>query len=428
MQNRQTSSGPVPFVLTTILIAIGPICADEIAPPIKSYRPFLVVGPKGPGDGSDFGPGTPGTKTSGLQEAFDAAKAQAKDLYIAGGSWTARQTEPIVYFMSETLHIPWMQDFRLDGGHYVIQYTPKTGDAITIDSQMSCAYRIGLVASNSNGAVIRMAPTSAGPDGFKVITSSEFTINAVVGGGGAWPGGKDGDNKLDPNHDWLGVGLWLDGSAGSIDANKITVLETVGCQTGLLLRGAVTRNTIEEINIHLCREHLIVGDMSDPRASDNRIEAFVDSQGIEGSVGARLFGRNNMLTLSASRMAPHAGLILEESAEGNLVMAHQLPDGFTNRARSSSNRIVTTGETPILVTTPAVPAAGETALNTHPFPVEVRFRSSGTVKRWFEVDRDGKAEEYDGPITSGQSVILNPGEGIKLDYTEPPHWRWKGIR
>ncbi|MEZ6047564.1 MAG: hypothetical protein R3C11_18680 [Planctomycetaceae bacterium] len=49
---------------------------------------FIVVTPQGPNDGGDFGPHTPGTKTSGLQEAFDLAKRTTQDVYIAGGNLT----------------------------------------------------------------------------------------------------------------------------------------------------------------------------------------------------------------------------------------------------------------------------------------------------------------------------------------------------
>ncbi len=327
------------IILFTMLHVSNALAADQPLPPAAANK-VLVVTPQGPADGGDFGPKTPGTKTSGLQEAFDAAKAQAKDLYIVGGSWTTGKTEPIVYFLDATLHIPWMQNFRLDGGHYVINYNPQAGNAVVFDSQMSCAYRFGLIVSNGDGATVALRPQTAGPDGFKVITSTEFTFNAIVGGGGAWPGGKAGDNELNPKHEWKGVGLLLDGQAGSIDANKITVIETVGCHAGLLLTGAVTRNTIEETNIHLCREHIVIGSAADTRPSDNRIEAFCDSQGITPSTGARVFGSDNLLTLSVSRMSAGNGLILEKPATRNLIISQKLPDGVTVRADQDANQII----------------------------------------------------------------------------------------
>ena len=311
------------------------------APPAATPKSTnqIVVSPKGPGDGGDFGPGTPGTKTSGLREALMAAKEQGRDVYLAGGSWTAGKTEPVVYHLHETLHVPWMQNFRLDSGHCVLNYTPKTGDAVVIDSQMSCAYRFGLIVSHSDGAVVRLKPATEGPDKFKVITSTEFVFNALVGGGGAWPGGEPYNNELDHNRRWIGTGLLLDGAEGSIDANKILVVETVGCGVGLDLQGKTTRNTIEEVNIHLSDLHLRIGSESDSRPSDNRIEAFLDCQGIESASGARVFGSRNMLTLSTRPFPKHPDLILEPPARDNLIL-FQSPYRLEDRSEKNSNQIL----------------------------------------------------------------------------------------
>jgi hypothetical protein len=400
---------------------IEPAPSAEEGANLRPRRPYLLVSPAGPQDGGDFGPNTPGTKTAGLQEAFDAAKALRRDLYIEGGSWTEGKNQPVVYGLDETLRIPWMQDFRLDGGHYVLNYNPKKGDAVVIDSQMSCSYRFGLVVSNSDGAVVRIGPSSAGPDRFRVVTSTEFVFNAIVGGGGAWPGGAPFQNQIDPEHAWVGVGLWLDGSTGSIDANKFTILETVGCRCGLLAQGAVTRNTIEETNIHLCQEHLVIGGPGDARVSDNRIEAFASSQGIAGSVGLRLFGRDNMVTLSSQQMGPGSDVIFEKEAAGNLVLAHRLDSGVTHRAQVPTNRVQ--GSVVLPVETPAVPLSGEKLIHRQVMPVAVRIVSSGQVRRVTE-ERGGKSIVVEGPLQTGLLTILAPGDSIELDYVEAPQWTW----
>jgi len=329
------------ILLCHAVVALPPFQFAPADEPTHRARPTnqIIVSPNGPEDGGDFGPKTPGTRTSGLQEALDAAKAQAKDVYLAGGSWTADKTTPVVYNLNTTLHIPWMQNFRLDSGHCVINYTPKTGDAVVFDSQMSCAYRFGLIVSNSDGAVVRMKPTTAGPDRFKVITSTEFVFNALVGGGGAWPGGDAYNSKLDQTRPWVGTGLWLDGSEGSIDANKITVLETVGCATGLLLTGGVTRNTIEETNIHLSRDHIRLGSPDDAKPCDNRIEAFMDCQGIDPSSGARVYSSRNMLTLSARPFPTSPQLIFEKNATDNVAIIHS-PGTIRDLSPKQTNRVI----------------------------------------------------------------------------------------
>ncbi|MDG3004587.1 hypothetical protein [Paludisphaera mucosa] len=306
----------------------------------------LVVSPQGPRDGGDFGPHTPGTKTSGLQEAFDAAKARGMDLYVAGGNWTEGGAGAVVYNLHEPLRIPWMQNARVDGGHAVLNYTRKEGDAVVFDSQMSGAFRFGLIVSAADGAVVRIKPTTAGPDRFRVVTSTEFVFNALVGGGGAWPGGEPHKSDLDEARRWVGTGLWLDGSEGSIDANKITVLETVGCGVGLQLSGAVSRNTIEEVNIHLGEAHVRVGGPDDPKPADNRIEAFMDCQGVKTASGAAVFGSRNMLTLSARPFPVGPDLTFGEKAAGNLAIFHS-PYRLVDRAPPGANHVL------------GVPAAGK---------------------------------------------------------------------
>ncbi|WP_422924227.1 hypothetical protein [Singulisphaera sp. PoT] len=320
---------------------------EDVPRPRPSNR--LIVSPNGPLDGGDFGPRTPGTKTSGLQEAFDAAKLRGMDLEISGGNWTEGKTSAVVYNLQETLHIPWMQNARVDSGHAVLNYTPKTGDAVVFDSQMSGYYRFGLIVSNADGAVVRIAPKSKGPDGFRVVTACEFVFNALVGGGGAWPGGEAHNSELDRSRRWVGTGLWLDGSNGSIDANKITVVETVGCGSGLKLTGGVSRNTIEEVNIHLCNDHIQIGAAEDAAPADNRISAFMDCQKIETATGATVFGSRNMLTLSTRPFPKGADLTLGKTAAGNVIL-FQSPSRLIDHAPKGSNFLLGVPPTTITAT------------------------------------------------------------------------------
>lgn len=391
-----------------------------------SNRNTLVVTPNGPDDGGDFGPKTPGTKTSGLQEAFLAAKEQGKDLYLSGGSWTADKTTPIVYFLQETLHIPWMQNFRMDGGHCVIHYSKKTGDAIHLDSQMSCYYRFGILVSESDGAVVRMRPDTQGPDRFRVLTTTELHINALVGGGGAWPGGEAHNSTLNPEQRWIGTGLMLDATPGPIDSNKIHVVEIVGCHRAVHMVGACTHNEIDVTLAHLSRTHLEIGDKSGTPVNKNRITAHCDSQGIAGAVGARIFGKNNLLTLSTARTSPGGDVIFEEPAMGNLVIGIQLSNGITNHSTSADNRVIASGSQGFLLSPPAVPASGVEFTHRESYPVEIRIIAPGQVKQWRQTDAKGKAQTYKGPLFAGMTISLEPGDRLWMEYDDPPSWTWKG--
>ena len=71
--------------LLVFLQAVLPLAAVSIATALAAEasgvpKPTnqIVVSPQGPRDGGDFGPHTPGTKTSGLQEALDAAKRRPR--------------------------------------------------------------------------------------------------------------------------------------------------------------------------------------------------------------------------------------------------------------------------------------------------------------------------------------------------------------
>lgn len=391
-------------------------------------RNCIFVTPFGPRDGGDFGPHTPGSKTSGLQEAFNAAKEQAKDVYLCGGSWTESKTDPVVYFLHETLHIPWMQNFRCDSGNCVIHYSPTQGDAVVIDSQMSCTYRFGLIVSMSSGATVRLKPTTAGPDRFKVITSTDFYFNALVGGGGAWPSGEAYNSTLDKTRKWIGTGLLLDGSEGPIDANRIYVTEIVGCERGVHLSGACTHNAIEATTIHLSQTHIQLGDesVSPNLVRANRIVAHMEAQGIADATGAIIYGGENVLALSSEGMAKDRDVVFGKHAENNMVTMATLA-GFTNQALNSTNRIRSTSSAHNLTVTPMIPPSGVEVFNRYPWPVAIRIVAPGKVDRWTEVAVSSQPTMFEGPLVSGQTILLNPGDRLTFEYSQQPAWSWKAL-
>lgn len=391
-------------------------------------RNCIVVTPHGPRDGGDFGPHTPGSKTSGLQEAFEAAKAQAKDVYISGGSWTESKTEPVVYFLQETLRIPWMQNFRCDSGNCVIHYSPSQGDAVVIDSQMSCTYRFGLIVSMSSGATVRLQPMTAGPDRFKVITSTDFYFNALVGGGGAWPSGEAYNSTLDEKRKWVGTGLMLDGSIGSIDANRIYVTEIVGCNRGIHLSGGCTHNSIEATSIHLSQMHVQLGDeeVSPARVRANRLNAHMEAQGIANAVGANIHGAENILTLSSEGMSKSHDIIFGKHAEQNLVTIAKL-NGFSNQSKWHTNR-VSTSSAHELTGTPAVPLSGDEVMNELPWSVEIRIIDPGKVDRWSQASGSDPPVSFDGPLFCGQSILIKPGDRLKFQYSKAMVWAWRAVQ
>ena len=101
-------------------------------------------------DKGDFGPGTEGTTTDGWQEALNYCVSHGRDLYVKGG-FGGRKA---VYNIGETIKIPAAQDFRIDGGVYVINFQGKdlSMDGVVIDSAMNCEYKLGIIVYGGSDA------------------------------------------------------------------------------------------------------------------------------------------------------------------------------------------------------------------------------------------------------------------------------------
>lgn len=378
---------------------------------------YVVVSPNGPKDGGDFGANTPGTQTSGLQEAFDYAKAHGRDVYIAGGGMTEIFKPPRGhYVLKKTLKIPWMQDFRLDGGESLIAYQGPPGDAIVIDSQMNCRYKFGLVYNGTGGAVVRLKPESKGPDTVTGIVCSTFDFNVVCGGGSVYPG-KGLKGK--------GLGLVLDTSSGPIACNSLSVMELIACDKGLYLMQGCSNNWVKVTYLHLCNTHLQVGDEKDASTQANRIEAHIDGEKIEGSIGARIFGQRNRLILNVHRTAPGKNIVFEPEASDNYIETMTMPDGITNNASLPTNTIVSaTARGFDDVVTPPFPKSGENVVNRNPFPVQILILTAGKVSDWALLDARGASRNILGSLFAGQQISLGPGQQVRFNYTEPPSWTW----
>ncbi len=321
------------YLLSACAIALVTLATAQ-APRAEKHLGQILVTPLGPTDGGDFGPNTPGTKTAGLQEAINHARDVQRDVYIAGGGAKEAFKNPVVYMLQETLRIPWMQDFRLDGGQAVIQNN-SGGDAIVFDSQMSCWYKFGLIVSASGGAVVRLRPESIGPDNFSVITASKFEFGALVGAGSVFPGeGAKG----------RGVGLLFDSEKGPIDSNEFLISELIACERGLVLGEGSTNNWIRSPFTHLCNTHIIVGAPGSTRARLNRIEAYIHSENTANCTGLVVHGQNNLFTLSFGNTDAQRNVVLEAAAANNIITCLNLPNGYTNNAKGTNRLILPQGD------------------------------------------------------------------------------------
>ena len=367
---------------------------------------YVVITPEGPDDGGHFGPKTANTRTAGFQEALDYSDHVKKDLYVVG---------QFAYITHETIRMPWRQDWRMDGGEYVLWYN-GLGDAVVIDSQMSCRIKLGLVGCpGGGGAAIRVSPQNIGPDGFRVFTCSDLIVNAVVGGG---------DVFGNPETKQTGTGILIE---GPVVANRFDLIEVNACDIGIDMKAGPSHNWIESPFVHLCNNHIKVGDEGAPNSGSNLYRATIMG-GAPGSTGVQVFGHRNHFTLDVSQQAPGRDVVFESTAYENVVVATQLTDGITNSANTPTNRVVLPKAQGFAIVTPEVPQSRDDLTNREPYTVEVFILDPGAVTEWTLTDAAGTAQAIRAPLSAGQSFVLESGERIRLTYTSAPKWRWKALR
>ena len=370
---------------------------------------YVVVSPNGPTDGGDFGPGTPGTQTSGIQEAFNYAKANKKEVYIIGGGVADPNTPPVVYDIHTTLTIPWGQDWHMDGGNYIMNFTQTSGDCLVIDSQMNSQFNLGTISAPNlqTGTLVKVAPTSVGPDDFKVITCTIIKISSIVGNGN-------------------GTGLHVTAASGILTFNPIFVGEIADCDTGILIDGG-THCTITSPIVRKCNTHLQVNS-----GEYHKIDVMMNPNDLTGPVvGAKLNGNENICILAwQGNFDPGNALVFESNAKDNLVYVMGLPvDGVTNSATTPNNRVVPLKPIGFAITTPSVPPSDDYKVNDTPYSVVVTILTPGTVSNWIVADSTGATTgTVSGGFFAGQSIYLEPGDKVRFSYTSPPTWKWRALR
>lgn len=242
------------------------------------------------------------TQTDGLQEGIDYALRRGLDVYIAGGAAVGR-TNNNVYDLNRTLVIPPAQDFRIDGGEAVINYTGSVGNAIEINSCEDCHYRFGLVVTGAhNGAAVVFRPTEPTPiDHLVVITDSSFRFSSIATSG-----------AIGTSY----AGILLAAASGPILWNHIDATAVVGFQDNVVASNGVTYNRISVGHNHQAA-HALVRIHS---GADGNMWNLNDDLNGTGSVGVICTGSNNTFTLQSSGFPAGKDVIFQNGATGNTVL------------------------------------------------------------------------------------------------------------
>lgn len=362
-------------------------------------------------DTGDFGPQTPNTKTCGLQEAIDYCVANARDLYVKGG-WGGRKP---VYNISVPIHIPATQDFRIDGGVYVLNWSGPADDPaqdlMVIDSAMNAEYHFGIFVYGGAGAAMRVRPENPVPiDGFPVMIETEIKSQGLADPSPFTPGERK-----------AGAGLVLDGAKAPITACRFDFIGGIlNFKTCIEARGAFVQNQFECLHLHTNADKSTLFDLG-PECAQNTLRLVIGvDQGAKDVSGVLVRGSNNKLQINTRGGFPLArDIVLENTARGNCIdLIHGSPEAFdpaafiTDAASTPTNRLTWLGGAKLSrITIPA-------GIYTHTqrlYPAMVHVLSGEVSK--MNLLRSGVSLDITSPPPSG--ILLRVGDQLALECATP---------
>jgi hypothetical protein len=398
-------TAPTPTLPAPLLTAIaaGPVLPT---PRPGMTHPYVILAWD---DSGDFGPGTPGTRTSGWQEALDACADHQRDLYVKGGYGGLSP----IYHVQDTIRFPPAQDFKVDGGVYVVNWTgPADRDLMVIDSCMNCEIHLGILVYGGFEAALRVRPERPVPiDGFPVVVETWIVSQGMADPHPFTPGERAG-----------GSGLVFDGSRAPIVHSSFKFFGVLNFKTVIETAGAFSQNDLEVLHLHTNADRgtlLVVG----PRSAGNtfRLAIGVD-QGAGGVTGLDIRGRNNAFEVmprpSNQPFPPGRMIVFREAAAGNQVnllaqdMASPLA-GIADQAAVPTNQVTWAG-----APAPIAEIAGQAGTFTYTqrlYPASVRV--SGAVTG-VQLVRGAQSVDVIGLAQTG--ILLSVADQLVVAAAQAP--------
>jgi hypothetical protein len=375
-----------------------------LAPPAHA-APSVILAPDATGD---FGPQTPGTKTAGWQEALDYCVAHHRDLYVKGGYGGANA----IYNVQDTIRFPPAQDFRVDGGVYVVNWVGgQDRDLMVIDSTMNCDYRLGILVYGGAQAALRVRPERPVPiDGFAVCVETRIESQGMAD-----------PHPFTPGERKAGTGVVLDGSKASIVHSDFRFESVINFRTCIAVTQRFAYNRLFCPHLHTNADHstLLIADEG-VRANTMSITVGVD-QGAVDVTGLVLAGSRNEIDLaqreSDKPFARGCSLILKESAEGNQINLRNpsLADPaemVTDHATIPTNQVTWAGP-PAPISTVAVKASAFEYVQ-HLYPATMRIDGGRAVRVTLVRGTQQLA------CAPGRDIALSVGDRLVVRSARPP--------
>lgn len=386
---------------TGMLAASGLVARPERGGSSPSARPQVLLAWDGTGD---FGPQTPGTKTSGWKEALEHCVAHGLDLYVKGGYGGQKA----IYHTRETIRLPAAQDFRIDGGVFVINYVgDPMQDAVVMDSAMNCDYQLGVIVYGGKAAALRIRPEKPVPvDGFPIVVESQVRCQTVADPHPFQPGPRP-----------AGTGLILDPGVAGINYNLFYFASILNFNTCIDIRspGSCYRNQIACEHLHT-NAHTSTLALIGPEVRHNsfRLGIGVD-QGATGVTGVVVSGSRNSFDLAVrgGGFADHREVVLRAPAEGNEVHLHVDGDPLSvvkDEAQTPTNQVTWTGGSARIHSVQATAGSFEYPQRLYPAMVNVR----GGAVTSLTLRRDGDEVPVESP------VMMSVGDRLVVASTSGP--------
>jgi len=391
-------------VLLGVLAAATGVLAGDTPLPPQASRPRVVLAYDGTGD---YGPSTPGTLTAGWQEALNDCMASHRDLYVQGG-WGGRKP---VYNVRETIRIPASQDFRIDGGIYVLNWIgPAEKDLLLVDSGMDCHYRFGNLVYGGRGAALRVRPESPVPiDKFAVFIDSHVSASSIADPQPFKRGRREG-----------GTGVVFDTSkAAIVHATFVftAVLNFATCIDVPPKGQAFAHNDLLCGHLHTNADGSTLLRLPG-HANQNTLKVRIGvDQGASDVTGIELHGTNNRLEVnSRGGFAAGRTVFLGASAKGNQIQmlfgGLDLDGLVEDKATEATNQCTWTGP-PAPIRRLEVPSKDFTYTQ-RLFPATVRLLG-GDVRK-LSLLRGKETVELEGT----REVLLSAGDRLRVQSDRPP--------
>lgn len=399
-------------LLSIVLIALTGLCFasdDERSRAVdRPSTPTVVLAYDGSGD---FGPETPNTNTAGWQEAIDYCVEHKRDLYVKGG-WGGQTA---IYHVSTTIRIPASQDFRIDGGEYVVNWQgPGDEDLLVVDSGMDCHYRFGILVYGGAGAALRIKPGHPVPiDRMVVFVDSQIEASSIADPHPFQRGERKG-----------GAGVVFDTAEGAIchaEFHFTAVLNFATCIETPSSGAAFAYNRLDCMHLHTNADNSTLLRLGSQSAQNVlRLGVGVD-QGATGVKGIDVFGARNTLQIITRGGFPRGNdLVFEEPAEGNQVNLLHGRDAFeplaliTDRAAKPTNQVTWTGGPPPIRRIEA--DAGTFVYTQRLYPAMVRV-VGGEVS---ELALVRGADSLDCGTSRPREILMSVGDQLKINSAQPP--------